>query len=143
MALTLKKRLFADAIMLGETNTEAAITAGYSKNTAAQAGSRLAKDEDVSDYIQAKKAEKKQVAEKTVHVKRNVVDPREALIELLNDPDPNIVLKVASTLMPYYHAKVEASGKKETQRTNAKQATTTGRFATLSNQSELAASKIQ
>ena len=135
MALTLKKRLFADAVMLGETNTKAAVTAGYSKNTAAQAGSRLAKDDDVNDYIQAKKTEKKQVAEKTVHVKRNVADPREALIELLNDPDPNIVLKAASTLMPYYHAKVEASGKKETAKTNAIKATKTGRFATLGQQS--------
>ncbi len=136
MALTLKKRLYADAIMDGESNADAAEIAGYSAATASQSGSRLAKDDDVIQYIKAKRLEQEQIEVGAVHVKRNVVDPREALIDLLNDPDPKIVLTAASTLMPYYYAKVEASGKKETAKTNAIQATKTGRFATLSQQSD-------
>lgn len=136
MALTLKKRLYADAIMDGETKADAAEIAGYSKATASQAGSRLFKDNDVIQYIETKTLEREQIEVGAVHVKRNVVDPREALIDLLNDPDPKVVLTAASTLMPYYYAKVEASGKKETAKSQAKQATSTGRFATLSNQSD-------
>ena len=122
--------------MDGETKAEAAIEAGYSKATASQAGSRLFKDNDVIQYIETKTLEREQIEVGAVHVKRNVVDPREALIDLLNDPDPKIVLNAASTLMPYYYAKVEASGKKETAKSQAKPATSTGRFATLSNQSD-------
>lgn len=59
MALTLKKRLYADAIMDGETKADAALIAGYSKATASQAGSRLFKDEDIIQYIETKTSEKK------------------------------------------------------------------------------------
>ena len=142
MALTLKKRLFADAVQKGATNTEAAIIAGYSEKTAPQAGSRLAKDPDVLKYIAATEETEKQVEAGAAHVKRNVTDPRDALLELLNDPDPKLVMEAAKTLMPYYYAKMEASGKKETQKANAKSATSTGRFATLNNQS-LETNKIQ
>lgn len=134
MALTLKKRLYADALMAGANQTDAAIAAGCPEKTAAAAGSRYAKDPDILKYIKAKNAEEKQRDAGVVHVKRNVADPRDALLELLNDPDPKIVLSAASTLMPYFHAKVEASGKKETAKTNAKSATTSGRFSTLNNQ---------
>lgn len=142
MALTLKKRLFADAVKKGASNTEAAVIAGYSEKTAPQAGSRLVKDPDVITYLAATAETEKQVAAGAAHVKRNVTDPREALIELLNDPDKKLVMEAAKTLMPYYYCKLENSGKKETQKANAKSATSTGRFATLGNQ-ELAADKIQ
>ncbi|WP_269764983.1 terminase small subunit [Burkholderia ubonensis] len=41
MALTARKRKFADALMAGRSNKAAAIAAGYSAATASQAGSRL------------------------------------------------------------------------------------------------------
>lgn len=136
MALTLKKRLYADAIIAKETKANAAEIAGYSKATASQAGSRLFKDEDVIQYIEAKKLEVAQVKSGTVHVKRNVVDPREALLELLNDADPTIALKAATALMPYMYARIAPAGKKEGEKQSAIEATKTGRFATLSQQSD-------
>lgn len=44
MALTGKKRAFADAVLAGRSNKDAAIVAGYSPATASAAGSRLVKD---------------------------------------------------------------------------------------------------
>ena len=136
MALTLKKRLYADAIMDGETKADAALIAGYSKATASQAGSRLFKDEDIIQYIETKTSEEKQVEVGAVHVKANVVDPREALLQLLNDPDPKIVLSAASTLMPYMYARIAPAGKKVGEKEQAIEATKSGRFATLGQQSD-------
>lgn len=136
MALTLKKRLYADAIMDGETKAEAAMTAGYSKATASQAGSRLFKDKDIVQYIEAKTLERQQVEVGTVHVKKNVVDPKERLLELLNDPDPKISLSAASTLMPYMYARIAPAGKKVGEKEHAIKAAQTGRFATLNQQSD-------
>ena len=51
MALTGKKRLFADAVLAGKSNKDAAIAAGYSAATASAAGSRLVKDEQVAEYL--------------------------------------------------------------------------------------------
>lgn len=51
-----KKKKFVDAVIAGKSNKDAAIAAGYSAATAAQAGkSRLVKDEDVSVYIAKRK----------------------------------------------------------------------------------------
>ena len=136
MALTLKKRLYADAIMDGETKAKAAMTAGYSKATASQAGSRLFKDKDVVQYIEAKTLERQQVEVGTVQVKKNVVDPKERLLELLNDPDPKISLSAASTLMPYMYARIAPAGKKVGEKEHAIKAAKTGRFATLNQQSD-------
>lgn len=51
MALTAKKRQFADAVLAGKSNKDAAIEAGYSAATASAAGSRLVKDKDVAAYL--------------------------------------------------------------------------------------------
>ncbi|MDR5881111.1 terminase small subunit [Caballeronia sp. LZ032] len=51
MALTAKKRLFADAVLAGKSNKDAAVEAGYSVKTASAAGSRLVKDRDVASYL--------------------------------------------------------------------------------------------
>lgn len=59
MALTQKKLGFAKALIAGKSNKDAAIAAGYSKATAAQAGSRLAKDADVKKHIAKLKQETK------------------------------------------------------------------------------------
>ncbi|MDR5825842.1 terminase small subunit [Caballeronia sp. LZ043] len=53
MALTAKKRLFADAVLAGKSNRDAAVEAGYSAKTASAAGSRLVKDADVVAYLTA------------------------------------------------------------------------------------------
>lgn len=148
MALTPKKRLFADYLKLGMSKKEAAIEAGYSKATASQQGSKLAKDEDVIRYLkqldeQAKtEVKKKQEVKVSPKVKElpeddvEVTDPKEALLKLLNDIDPVVVLKAATALMPYMHARIAPAGKKVGEKEHAIEATKTGRFATLSQQSD-------
>ena len=141
MALTLKKRLFADAILGGMSNKDAAIKAGYSKATASQQGSKLAKDADVIAYMA--KSQSGEV-KPTAKVNIDSADPREVLIGLMADPDPKIALKAATALMPFMYPRVAPAGKKESAKDTAKEKTTTGRFATLSNQtSMLESAKIQ
>jgi len=87
-------------------------------------------------YIKTKNLERDQVEVGAVHVKKNVVDPKERLLELLNDPDPKIQLSAASTLMPFMYARIAPAGKKVGEKEQAIEATKTGRFATLSQQSD-------
>lgn len=54
MALTDKKKLFADHYLVLLNATEAAIKAGYSEKTAYSQGSRLLKDVDIHAYIEEK-----------------------------------------------------------------------------------------
>lgn len=138
MALTQKKRLFAEALDRGLSNTEAAIEAGYNENTAAQAGSRLAKDEDVIRYREDGK-------ESVERVKLNTqdIDPIDVLKQLCNDPDPKVALDAAKALMPYMHPRIAPSGKKEGQKENAAKKTQTGKFATLSQQTKTESKLIQ
>jgi len=56
MALTTKKSLFCEAIMAGKNQTHAAIFAGYSENSAAITGSKLARDPDVISLLARLKA---------------------------------------------------------------------------------------
>jgi phage terminase small subunit len=60
MAMNEQKIRFAQAKLAGKPNKAAAIAAGYSEKTAAQAGSRLAKDPDVIAWLEAHKDEKPQ-----------------------------------------------------------------------------------
>lgn len=131
MALTPKKRLFAEALGKGMSKTEAAIEAGYSEKTAPQAGSRLAKDTAVLRYIDDVKKSVERVQVVTEHV-----DPISVLKELCNDPDPKIALDAAKALMPYMYARIAPAGKKVGEKEQAIEATKTGRFATLSQQSD-------
>lgn len=59
MALTPKMRKFAEAIIEGKSNKDAAISAGYSPETASQQGSKLSKNPEILDYIEKLKADKK------------------------------------------------------------------------------------
>lgn len=77
MALTAKMRKFAQAVVNGLSNKDAAISAGYAEKTASQQGSRLIKDPEIQEYIEKLKAEEaltfedeKLKAEKTVEVVR-------------------------------------------------------------------------
>ena len=59
MALTAKSKAFAQAVVDGMSNKDAAISAGYSEKTAMQQGSKLAKLPEVIAYIAKLKADKK------------------------------------------------------------------------------------
>jgi len=49
--LTERKKAFADAVLRGLSQKDAAVAIGLSEKTAKQAGSRMAKDPDVVDYL--------------------------------------------------------------------------------------------
>ncbi|MGE8338122.1 terminase small subunit [Pseudomonas laurylsulfatiphila] len=147
MALTDKKRRFADALQSGASKREAAIAAGYSEKTASQAGSKLAKDPDViaamgrqirqraSAQAEVKPARKVNSAPAAESDSGGMVfaefdDPRDFLVAVMNEQDaePRLRVDAAKALMPYIHGKVADQGKKEARQDAAKQASK-GKFA--------------
>ncbi|HCR88256.1 MULTISPECIES: terminase small subunit [Psychrobacter] len=144
MAMTEKKKAFADSLISGAakniSNKQAAIDAGYSEATASQMGSKLAKDKDVLRYMAQQKLNNSQAIKAEVKdfpkMDSENADPKQKLLDLLNDADPTIALKAAAALMPYMYARIAPAGKKEGEKQSAIEATKTGKFATLSQQSD-------
>ena len=152
MALTEKMKKFARAIVEGATNKEAAISAGYAEKTASQQGSKLKNDSEIIVYIEKLKSEKEgrsltptktQVKPESSCEDDNPFednyaqdDPLQFLIDVMNDKDNEMGLRLhaAKAALPYKHGKVAEKGKKETKADEAKQATNSGKFATLSAQ---------
>ncbi|MBN3965833.1 terminase small subunit [Pseudomonas gregormendelii] len=157
MPLTDKKRRFADALLSGASKSQAAIDAGYSAKTAAQAGSKLAKDNDVINYIQratSLEALLNQVKSGAKKVKFEVhevnfetgqtngfpalvnsvvaaFDSRALLERIARDNEklnPELAAKIALGLMPYDHPKKSDIGKKEAKE-NAAQQVAKGKFS--------------
>ena len=129
MVLTGKKRLFADAVLAGKSNKDAAIAAGYSAHTASAAGSRLVKDPKVALYL----IEQRQLKEKAVQpavapvplvmsaATGHYKDPKEFLLDAMNmlEFEPKHRLDAAKALMPFMHQKLGEGGKKEQAQANA------------------------
>ena len=133
MALTGKKRLFAEALLAGKSNKEAALAAGYSAASASAAGSRLAKDKDVVAHQQRKAAaaKKPKEAAPTPEAQPGSFDlsqalthrdPRAFLLAAMNDAElePKLRIDAAKALMPFEFAKKGEGGKKEQQADAAK-----------------------
>ena len=144
MALTAKKKAFAQAKHDGANNKEAAIFAGCSHETASQAGSRMAKDSDVIAQIERLKSVKDVntdvkpnpkpiVTKKDISIASERPDPLKFLEEIWTDPveDMKMRMDAAKAALPYYHGKVAEKGKKETKADEAKKATQGGKFGTL------------
>ncbi|MGQ1468245.1 terminase small subunit [Acinetobacter baumannii] len=153
MALTEKMEKFALAIVEGKTNKEAAISAGYAEKTASAAGARLAKDPEIIIYIEMLKAKKegRSLTSDQPNVKpensgedENPLeefqfegdDPLDFLIKVMNFNGNKLPLRMQAAIaaLPYKHGKVAEKGKKETKQDKAKEATKTGKYATLDNQ---------
>jgi phage terminase small subunit len=132
MALTGKKRAFADAKLAGLSNKDAAIAAGYSAATASAAGSRLVKDQEVVNYLAErtkevrKRAEAKAPATPVGKPDRppfdlasllHHSDPKAFLKAVMNEPMVDIKQRVdaAKSLLPFEHKKLGEGGKKEQQ----------------------------
>lgn len=126
MALTEKKRRFADALLSGASNKKAAIDAGYSEKTAPQAGSKLAKDSDVLAYLERRrkfdqataevKAETQKVnSERAAETEASGNDPIAFLERMMANEleDPKLRIDAAKALLPYKHTKKGELGKKE------------------------------
>lgn len=145
MALTPKKRAFADALRGGASNKDAAIAAGYSASSASAAGSRLAKDPHVLAYLangavnKNVKAQPKAKAAKPVEPDADeedsvptfdlaraltFTDPKAFLIAAMNDPEAEAKLRVdaAKALMPFMHQRKGETGKKEDKQNAAEEA---------------------
>ncbi len=157
MALTEKMEKFALAIVDGKTNKEAAISAGYAGKTASAAGARLAKDPEIIVYIEMLKAQKegrsltsdspkvkpKDTTENSGEDENPIEefqfegdDPLDFLIKVMNFNGNKLPLRMQAAIaaLPYKHGKVAEKGKKETKQDKAKEATKTGKYATLDNQ---------
>lgn len=120
--LTSKKRLFAEALLTGKSQTDSAKSAGYSAKTAKQAGYKLANDKEIQEYINRKQhnvalynSESEEKVKEITVSKQHYSDPIEFLNDLMNneDEDPKLRLEAAKAMMPYLHAKIGEQGKKE------------------------------
>lgn len=136
MVLTGKKRTFADAVLAGKSNKDAAIAAGYSAATAPQAGSRLVKDKEVAAYlVKCRDAAQKGETPPDDRPKFDVnaalmhADPKAFLLAAMNDGelDPKQRIEAAKALMPFMHQKLGEGGKKEQKQAEA-ESVSTGRF---------------
>jgi phage terminase small subunit len=131
MALTGKKRAFADAVLAGFSNKEAAIRAGFSEKTASAAGSRNVKDPDVKAYLDQRRGTgatgganvptPQPQADDVVDIP-STTDPMEFLTNLMNEPAADIRIRadVAKALMPFKHQKLGEGGKKDQKNEDAK-----------------------
>jgi phage terminase small subunit len=131
MALTGKKRAFADAVLAGFSNKEAAIRAGFSEKTASAAGSRNVKDPDVKAYLDQRRGTgatggadlppPPPQADDLVDIP-STTDPMEFLTNLMNEPAADIRIRadVAKALMPFKHQKLGEGGKKDQKNEDAK-----------------------
>lgn len=141
MALTGKQQAFADAVLAGSSNKEAAIAAGYSAKTASPAGSRLVKDKAVAKYLAANgwtaqvapnkaPAPVEQPESKEGSADYGYTDdPKVLLIAMMNDTglDARVRGDFAKALMPFKHQKLGEGGKKQ-QRVDGAKAATQGKF---------------
>lgn len=129
-----KYELFAQNMAAGQNQTESCINAGYSKNGAAVAASRLMKNpailarikelqaqpeglnktlnKDVNNINKAVKSASADLPAQTVPDN----DPMLFLGMVMNDEEwePKLRIDAAKALMPYTHARIGEAGKKET-----------------------------
>ena len=141
--LTGQKRKFAQALMSGSSQAEAARKAGYSEKTARSQGSRLAKDPDIIAFI-SKKRGADVIAEQAVSepddlpkvVNRTVKefdDPLEFLKAVMNDvsEETDVRKDAAKAMLPYLHPKKGEGGKKDARHAAAKVAATGSKFGAM------------
>ncbi|HEL8023171.1 TPA: terminase small subunit [Escherichia coli] len=132
MAMTTRKRRFADAILKGLNPTEAAVRAGYSGKTARVKGWQLARDPAVKKYLtaltggatfpvtQPKKVTRKVTSGRVTGggpelMDNGLPDPLKAMGKILMDnidTDPKLALDAAYKLAQFTHYRKWNAGKK-------------------------------
>lgn len=123
--LTKKQQAFATNKALGCTNRDAAIAAGYAPGSAAQAGDRLAKHPAVRNAIKAAAKIAPGVDTKTVNApampRAKYADPITFLEDVMNHAQLPVAMRAdaAKQLLPYKHARMGETGKKQTKKENA------------------------
>lgn len=124
MALTGKKRAFADAVLAGLSNKEAAIRAGFSEKTASAAGSRNVKDPDVKAYLDQRRQAPATASARALPAPGPAdeafdipptSDPVEFLTKVMNEPAAELRLRIdaAKAMLPFKHKKLGEGGKKD------------------------------
>lgn len=131
MALTGKRAAFAEAVLAGKSNREAAVMAGYSAKTASAAGSRLAKDKAILEYLTRKaremgKAEARDESQPAAPLSPADVELSPSVPIIWSDPlaflravmnhrftDLKHRIDAAKAMMPYEYARKTDIGKKE------------------------------
>lgn len=129
MALTERKRKFAEALMRGERKTDAARQAGYSAATASQMANKLGKDADVLRYMESKRGVESSGKPDVLALALTYDDPIAFLKAVMNDSGEDIKLRVdaAKAMLPYMHQKKGEGGKKDARQEAAQKVA--GRFA--------------
>jgi phage terminase small subunit len=139
MALTGKKRAFADAVLAGLSNKEAAIRAGFSEKTASAAGSRNVKDPDVKAYLDQRRQAPATAgarvppapgpADEAFDIPPTA-DPVEFLTKVMNEPAADLRLRIdaAKAMLPFKHKKLGEGGKKDL-KDDAAKAAGAGKFS--------------
>lgn len=135
--LTKKQRAFVTNKAAGCTNRDAAIAAGYSVNGASQAGDRLMKEPAIRKALKVagKSTGGGDIAPANVPAmpRDKYSDPKAFLLDVMNLAALPIAMRAdaAKQLLPYMHARMGETGKKETAKNKAR-AISTGRskFAT-------------
>ena len=140
MTLTGKQKLFAEAVLAGQSNKDAAIAAGCSERTASAAGSRMAKHPAIAAFIACRRAEQAKTPApagdpaptpqpaapdgKPFDMKAILLysDPMDFLQAAMNDVELDYKLRVdsAKALMPFKHNKLGEGGKKDQAKDAAK-----------------------
>jgi phage terminase small subunit len=137
--LTAKQQAFVDGKACGLNNRDAAIAAGYPPNSAAQTATKLMQHPSVRLALR----NFKKVSTEKGHAKHSEDDGASVLkakyassldfmIDAMNNPKlpPGVRFDAAKQLLPYQHARIGESGKKEKakDRAHAVTGTTRGKF---------------
>lgn len=141
--MTQKRRVFAQFILQGLNQTEAAIQAGFKESSAKAIGSQLMAKDEVKDYIkQLEELDSKGSIPVLEDADTALLcrDPIEKLIQLMNCNDDLIEMQAAKNLLPYFYLKKSESeapkkiGIRELKEAHAIEATTGSKFSTLGSQ---------
>lgn len=140
MALTERKRRYADARLSGMSQRDAAIHAGCPAKSASQAASRYEKDADVIAAMKRKQAVQANVnsdvksvnfVKPDTHIPEPANDPLEFFAQLMNDAEaePKLRLDAAKALASFTVPKPGETGKKASRQASAERSASSGKFA--------------
>lgn len=113
--LTKKQQAYVKHKIAGCTNKDAAIAAGYAVGSAAQAGDRLAKHPAVRKALNAASPAKGKGVDTRAIKRGDYADSKAFLHDAMNNVELPIGLRMdaAKALLPYEHARMGETGKKE------------------------------
>lgn len=151
--MTPKQEAYCHAVADGLEPIDAVKKVGYNPAHATRQVYRLDNNSEVQlriaelmaiKHIQSKQRQGKPVStDKLSAPVARTVNALDFLCTTYNDAGQPMKVRVQAAVaaLPYEEAKIAPKGKKEGAMDNAKKATTTGRFATLSNQSDMFATE--